>query len=110
MKKLVFILLLFSGSIAFAQQGNKASEDLATEIAKQNAEHDSVMKYYDSLHKIRDSISMAADMQRNTNNLVNFMRERDEKARKRMWLRLGFGIAMLVILIIGLMRKRKKRI
>ncbi|MEO6541776.1 MAG: hypothetical protein ABIN74_12310 [Ferruginibacter sp.] len=109
MKKSVFILFLFSVSLGFSQQVNKAPDDLAKQIAREYAQHDSFMKAYDSMNKMRDSISMSAEMERNTDNLVSFMRERDDKARKGMWTRIGLGIAMLIMLIIGLMRKRKKK-
>lgn len=62
--------------------------------------------------KRNDSIEMVRFNEQNSRNLNSFMRtmkEREEKQKRGMWLRLGFGIAMLVVLIVGLLRKRKKK-
>lgn len=57
-----------------------------------------------------DSATIAREMENNTRNLnglVSMMNERKRKEEKQMWLRLGFGIAILGIGAYGLLRKRK---
>jgi hypothetical protein len=108
MKKLFFVIFAFCASTSFAQSAANDSVITAKDIAVLH-DHDSIMKHYDSVNKIRDSIAISADMDRNTNNLVSFIRERDEKAKKGMWLRIGLGIAMLIVFIIGIKRKRKPK-
>ena len=108
MKKLLFIIFTFFATVTFAQSADKDSVITAKDIAVLKA-HDSIIRYYDSVNKLRDSTAIAADLERNTNNLVSFIKERDEKNMKRMWIRIGLGIAMLILLTIGLMRKRKPK-
>jgi hypothetical protein len=63
-----------------------------------------------SMHRM-DSENMARFNEQNTRNLNSFMANRKEQERKnmrRMYWRLGFGLLMLVILIVGWRRKKKQ--
>jgi hypothetical protein len=62
-----------------------------------------------SMHKI-DSLNRVAFNKQNERNLDAFMAARKEQERKdikRMYWRLGFGILMFIVLIVGLMRRKK---
>ena len=62
-----------------------------------------------SIHNI-DSLNMVEFNRQNERNLNSFMAARKEQERKdmqRMYWRLGFGILMLIILIVGWRRKKK---
>ena len=51
------------------------------------------------------------DGDRNLENLKNFaaiQKKNEEKKRQQMYMRIGFGILMLVILVFGLARRKKK--
>lgn len=86
------------------------------QLNKDMASFDSAKKTADSLmmfnNKRFDSVEMARFNEQNSRNLdglLRTMKEREQKQRQGMWLRLGFGILMLGVLIFGLLRKRKKK-
>ena len=60
-----------------------------------------------------DSINKAQDIKNMNSNMVSFMsqqmRERDEKAKQQMWMRLGFAGLMIIIAIIGFTRRKKAK-
>lgn len=112
MRKFFLSLCVLSCLTLVAQKPNKF-EELQQSIAKQAAELDSIQKVTDSLlTKRRDSIEMARfneQSSRNLDGLVRVMKEREQKQKQQIWMRLGFGILMLGVLIFGLIRKRKNK-
>ena len=112
MRQLCLLVCLLFSVTAFSQTPDQM-EELKEKIARSNASLDSSKRITDSimLESTRrlDSANLARHMEQNTNNLVRFMNERDKKAKRGMWLRLGFGVLMLGVLIFGLLRKRKKK-
>lgn len=113
MRKLCIVVCMLLSINAFSQQPDKKFEELQQQIAKQRAELDSSSKVTDSIllanARRNDSATLARSMEQNTNNLVSFMKERDRKQKQAMWRNLGIGILMLVVLVVGLLRKRKKK-
>lgn len=82
------------------------------QLNKDMASYDSAKKVADSLMLINNKRFDSVEMERNNRNLdalMSTMKERDQKQRQAMWMRLGFGILMLSVLIFGLLRKRKKK-
>lgn len=58
-----------------------------------------------------DSVNMETFRKQNERNLDEFMymqKERNKKEKQRMWLRLGFGIALLAFGVFAMLRRRKK--
>src|ERR1700749_5350093 len=60
--------------------------------------------YYDTYDSIREQ----ANMERNINTMVELQRQNTSRQKKAAMLRIGFGIAMLAVLIVGLARRKKK--
>ena len=59
----------------------------------------------------QDEISEST-LKQNEQNLNSFMKEikeRDRKEKQQMYLRFGLGLLFLVVLIIGLLRRRKRK-
>ena len=116
MKNLFTLLLIFTGTIALAQNSNKDLNEMHQQIEKNKLSLDSTMKNLDSslqrANKFNDSIAMARQMESNNRNLtglVDMMQEREKKARQGMWLRIGLGIAFLIIGIVGIARMKKTK-
>ena len=66
----------------------------------------------ESMHRT-DSINMVRFNEQNTRNLDAFMASRKEQERKtiqRIYWRLGFGVLMLIVLIVGWIRKKKAKV
>jgi len=63
------------------------------------------MAYQNSIDKVRSMESMS----RNLNSFVKEQKARENREWKRAMLRLGIGIFFLIVLIWGLLRKRKKK-
>jgi len=63
------------------------------------------MAYQDSIDKVRSM----ENMNRNLNAFVKEQKARENREWKRAMLRLGIGIFFFIVLIWGLLRKRKKK-
>ena len=61
--------------------------------------------FTDSMEKAR----RLAENNRNISGLVSMMKERERKARQGMWLRIGLGIAGLILAIVSFTRKKKTK-
>ena len=86
------------------------------QMEKNRLKLDSSMNSLDSsmiyVNKFSDSMETARRMESNNRNLdglVNMMQERERKERQAMWLRIGLGIAILIIGIIGIARRKKTK-
>jgi hypothetical protein len=55
-----------------------------------------------------DSIARAKDADRNISNIVQWQKERNEKEIRQAILRILLGVLFLVVLVVGLMRRRRK--
>jgi len=114
MKNLFTLLVIFFTTSVFAQNSNKDLNEMHQQIEKNRLSLDSSLKSLDSsvyqANSFLDSAETARQIESNNRNLtglVSMMQEREKKARQAMWLRIGFGLAMLIIAIIGFTRKKK---
>lgn len=109
MKHLCLLLLLFS-VVAHAQLSDNQLKELHDNTAKIESTSVKLQQIMKENQRITDSLNMVQFNKQNARNLDAFMAERkaqERKAAKQMYWRLGFGILMLVVLIVGLRRKRK---
>lgn len=110
MKKLLPFLLLFIYSGAGAQLSEKQLQELKENTAKVESSRVQLEAVMKESQRRMDSINMKQFSEQNTRNLNAFMAARKEQERKQlrsMYWRLGFGILMLVVLVVGWMRKKK---
>lgn len=107
MKKLLLFLFLSFSIIVFCQHGNKTGKG---KINRSLLAGDSVMI---RLEKLKDSVLNARQIQENVNRTANeifqLQKEQHTKQKKMAILRISIGIALLVVLVIGLRRKGKKQ-
>ncbi len=78
-------------------------------LEQQQAEFDSIQKA--NLARI-ESVEFARSQEQMGRNLDAFVQQQHEQEKKQvrnMYLRLGFGLVMLVVLVIGLLRQRSKK-
>jgi hypothetical protein len=104
MRKILLILLLVSSSfIAYSQK----------DAGQSTIQNDSVIE---KVQQVTDSPAKSVEMkqweERNIKAMLQIS-EQVEKNRARekrnAYLRIGFGIALLVVLIVGLMRRKTKK-
>lgn len=103
--KALFIILLFISFGAAAQLTNKQIEALRQNTAKIESSRVQMEAAMKESQRRMDSANMAHFNEQSTRNLNAFMAARKEperKAMKRMYWRIGFGVIMLIVLIVGL--------
>jgi hypothetical protein len=111
MKYLSIILLLFV-SVAHAQLSDKQLQEMRNNAAKLESTTAKFNNVIQENMKVKDSLNMEEFSKQNARNLDAFMAERREQEKKiktRMYWRIGFGILMLVILGVGMARKKKQK-
>jgi hypothetical protein len=113
MRKIFILLFTIISITSSAQDISKGIDSMRKQLNKDMAAYDSSAKISDSLIKAyskrNDSAAMARYNEQNTRNLVSFMNEREQKQKKDMWIRLTFGGMLLIVGILGMLRKRKKK-
>lgn len=114
MKKIFLLASLSISVLTYSQNSNK---DLNEKIQQLKPGIDSNIALLDSLAKERerkfDSANMAQFNEQNTRNLNSFMngmREREKEQKKRMWMRLSFGVVLLGVGAYSIFRRKKKKI
>jgi hypothetical protein len=103
MKKV--IALLFTCIVLTTGNANDTS------IAKPVVTNNTVQTADSAIKKEQDS-TWQVTFEENGNNLNSLMKkisERDRTEKQQMYLRFGLGLLFLVVLIIGLLRRRKRK-
>jgi flagellar biosynthesis/type III secretory pathway M-ring protein FliF/YscJ len=108
--KLLSLLFLLCTVAANAQLSEKQLKELHDNTAKIESTTAKLNESINaSIHRT-DSMNMVRFNEQNTRNLDAFMAARKEQERKttqRIYWRLGFGVLMLIVLIVGWRRKKK---
>ncbi len=111
MKKCLLFLFLINGILCFSQT--------TTKIEKKKRLHklvatDSILKriqhFKDSAATVlqfADSNQIRNDISRNMDGILRLQREQKAKQKKAATIRIAIGVALFVVLIIGLKRRRK---
>jgi uncharacterized protein YxeA len=109
--KTLFSFLLLLSVTAIAQLSGKQLKELRDNTVKIESSRVQLESSVNRSMHVMDSINMESFNKQNEQNLQAFIsaqKEREQKAKQRMYWRIGFGILMLIVLIIGLVRKRNK--
>jgi hypothetical protein len=112
MRKLLLLLVLFMALDGFAQTGdstNKKEEKQKWISGDSNSINPGMIN--DSLLNMipaRDSVAMKEDMDRNINNLVELQTNLHAREKRNAMIRISIGVALLIVLVIGLRRKTGK--
>jgi hypothetical protein len=111
MQYFLLFLLLFANA-ANAQLSNKQMKEMHDNTAKIESASAKLNDVILQNQYVTDSLNMVRFTEQNTRNLDAFMAQRkqqEKKELKAMYWRLGFGILMFVVLIVGLLRRGKKK-
>ena len=111
--KYLFIFFLLFSSVVHAQLSEKQLKELHDNVAKMDSTTAKLNESINASIHATDSLNMVRFNEQNIRNLDAFMAERKEQERKamqRMYWRIGFGVLMLVVLIVGWTRKKKQKV
>jgi hypothetical protein len=104
MRRFVFAVLFLSSFIAGAQDSLKGRNDTMKPSVS--------LSLADSLDKLRNDSIFNETMEQNSRNLDHFLqlkKEQDARQKRGALIRIGIGIALLIVMIFGLRRKIKKK-
>ncbi len=107
MKKSVWIVLLFFSVACFSQADSNRQKP---SLRLRNLDRDSIavkLKALDSVVKTETANREFESMQRDLNEFMQQQEERTRKQKRNAIFRIGFGLMMLAVLVIGLRRRKK---
>jgi hypothetical protein len=101
MRKLfLFTILFFSMAFCYSQNPDSLKRD--------SVGTDQVQDQIQIRNSYQDSMDRAS-MDRNLSNLVSMQKERERKEKQQVYIRIALGAFFLIVLIVGLTRKRKQK-
>ena len=106
MRKLFFFAFLLCAITSFGQVNDtpdKQPSILPDTQLQKVADSLPAPKYYD-----RDSVQREKEMSRNIQSLVRLQKENNARQKKAAISRIAIGLGLLVVLAVGLLRRRKK--
>ena len=113
MSKLLFLLFLLisvegltqPGDSLIQRQSNQQSVVDDSVLPKQGTQKDSVI----NMPFKADSLQFKESMERNMNSILELQRDHRAREKRNAIIRIGIGVAFLIVLIIGLRRKVVKK-
>ncbi len=110
MRNFILLLLLCSTFSVFSQQDTRSSEKSPRQALVSNDSDASRMQW------IKDSAALTIQIRSREEGNIKAMlqvaeqvRESRAKEKRNAYLRIGIGVAFLIVLIVGLLRKRAKK-
>jgi len=115
--KRIGIALILIGLILPLSTQISAQNDLTKEIEEMNRRTDSMNRSIDSLNESINKMfeeendrMLKEQLEQNQRNLEEFARrqaEQNEKTKKRLWLKGGGLVAVIIAMVVGRLRRRK---
>ena len=113
MRKLLLFLVLFISMEGLTQPGDSMKKNQAEHVLiSQDSTLMNLQKFEDSMLTTLppiDSNEIKENFDRNMNSLLEMQKNRRAKEKRTAMIRIGIGIAFLIVLIIGLRRKGVKK-
>jgi hypothetical protein len=103
MKRLFLIICLLSSFTTFAQK-DTLHKSIELNLPDTNYINKEIAKM-DSINTARD----IEHMNSNFNSFYSEIRERQEKEKRQLWIRLGFFVATLILVIASFIRRRNMK-
>ena len=111
--KYLLIILLLVATVAHAQPTDKQLQEMRNNAAKLESTTAKFNNVIQENMRVKDSLNMEEFSKQNARNLDAFMAEqkaRERKLSQRTYWRIGFGVLMLIILGVGMARKKKQKV
>ncbi len=113
MSKLLLLLIFFISVDGLAQSGDTMKKNQAeNKLITGDSILKKLEKFKDSVLNTptaSDSIQVKEDMGRNITGLLALQKKQRVKEKRGAMIRIGIGVALLIVLIIGLRRKSAKK-
>ena len=109
MRYLLFLFLLIT-STTHAQLTKEQMQEVHDNTKKIDSQSNALNESINASIHTMDSINRELSNKQMARNMDAFMaeqKERDRKAKQGAYVRIGFGVLLFVVLIIGLRRKKK---
>lgn len=113
MKNYLLSVILFISITTLAQKRDTVYSTIDVEKLKKQVDSSTNMldTLFDNQLKGMQDKQLERTLEQNSRNLETFMqmqKERQEKEKRAMWIRLGVGVLFLGVLVFGIARRRKK--
>jgi uncharacterized membrane protein YcgQ (UPF0703/DUF1980 family) len=108
MRKFLLIVFSFLSIYAISQGDRKPQDTLPSSPVYNDSVIRSLENRNDSLARVRDAEITNEQFLRNTQALIRIQNEHTARQKKGAIVRIAIGVGLLIVLVIGLMRKRKK--
>ncbi len=113
MKKTLLLLFLFASMTGFSQKalqkGRKKLIINDTIVERMQHLKDSMILAQKEQKEQKDSGAIIKDFNPNFDYLVQLQKDQKAKQKRAAMIRIGIGGTMMILLIIGLMRRKKKK-
>ena len=113
MQKFLLFLLLFLSVNVFSQSGDSTVGRIRPKLIINDTVLNKLKQLDDSVAEVARKKAEAEDIERMTQNSANafaqLSKERRAKEKRGAIIRIGIGVAMFIVLIIGLRRRRVKK-
>lgn len=111
MKKFLTLLVCVLALAAYPQTGysQKSRGFRKAKIFHKDSIAVKLRNIKDSLEKTLQDVPAQDDFSRNLTPLLNLQKEHRAKEKRNAMIRIGIGVALLVVLVIGLRRKTAKK-
>jgi len=113
MRKFLLFLLLFLSVNGFSQSGDTIIGKKRPKLVINDTVLNKLKQLDDSMAEVEPKKAAAEDMERLNQNSINYFaqlsKERRAKQKRDAIIRIAIGVALFIVLIIGLRRRRVKK-
>ncbi len=104
----VFVVLLTGPLIPALARQDTLQQSIERNMRQMDSLNEQI-RIMDSVNLERMMTKSAEDMSHNMDWFIRYQKEREAKARKQAYIRIGIGVAFAAVLVVGLLRRRKKK-
>ena len=111
MKKILVLLLFVVVENGYSQK-NQEKEYLQPKLLSNDSMMVKLQKFNDSMMQVQrqtDSAEISNSVSNNVGYFLQLQKEQKAKQKKAALIRIGIGVVLLIVLFIGLMRKRQRK-
>lgn len=110
MKRMFIAIIVLLPLFSNAQAGTQTRKgDIKEKLFSNDSVQQKIQKMKEDIARAVDSQQVTINVQNNVNRLLEIQEENKDRQRRAAVTRLAIGAALLALLIVGLMKRRKKQ-